>query len=116
MSPHAGLPDRAAVRLTIDEGVMRGDAHRINVLASIMLGLLLSEGVATCLRDYWFNVAAERIAARLRRDTLAHLLEQEIGFFDSRNTGELTTRLAADIPPLQKGHGEEVADASAFAR
>src|SRR5207247_10293226 len=39
-----------AIRLTIDEGVMRGDAHRINVLASIMLGLLLSEAVATCLR------------------------------------------------------------------
>jgi len=104
-----------AIKLTIDEGVMRGDAHRINVLAAIMLGLLLSEGVATCLRDYWFNVAAERIAATLRKRTLAHLLAQEIAFFDSRNTGELTTRLAADIPPLQRVLGEEFADASRFA-
>ena len=104
-----------AVRLTIDEGIMHADAHRINTLALIMLVLLMSEGVATCLRDYWFNVAAERIAAKLRRRTLEHLLEQEIAFFDRGNTGEMTARLAADIPPLQRILGEEFADALRFA-
>ena len=38
------------------------------------------------------------------------LLKQDIQFFDSRDTGEITTRLWADVPPLEHALGDELAD------
>jgi ATP-binding cassette subfamily B protein len=38
------------------------------------------------------------------------LLCQDIQFFDRRDTGEITTRLWADVPPLEYALGEEFAD------
>jgi len=48
-----------------------------------------------------FTVAGERIVARLRRRLYAHVLSQEIAFFDGRRTGELMSRLASDTTVMQ---------------
>ena len=100
-----------AIRMTIDEGLRGGHAERINVLALVMLGLLLAEAFATFMRNYLFNVGAERLSARLRQDAFEHLLQQEIAFFDDANTGALTTRLWSEIPHVQWLVGERLGDA-----
>src|SRR5262245_44315381 len=89
----AALSYPIVVKRLIDEGVLAGQMSRVNELALLLLGLLAAEGVATVARDYYFNLAAERLTVRLRQRVFDHLLRQEIGFFDSRNVGELTTRL-----------------------
>lgn len=43
-----------------------------------------------------FTVAMARLNVRIRRRLFASLLRQEIGFFDSTKTGEITSRLSAD--------------------
>lgn len=43
-----------------------------------------------------FTVAMARLNVRIRRRLFAALLGQEIGFFDSTKTGEITSRLSAD--------------------
>jgi ABC-type multidrug transport system fused ATPase/permease subunit len=58
-------------------------------------------------------VSAERVAARLRRDTFASLLRHDLGFFERGRTGELTSRLTSDCSSLQK---LVVADAVSAAR
>jgi ABC-type multidrug transport system fused ATPase/permease subunit len=110
-----GLGYPLVIRWIIDDGVQGGDLVRLNHLALIMLGILLGEAVSTCARDYCFNLAAERVAARLRRAVFRTLLAQDIEFFDRRDAGEMTTRLWADVPPLQFVLGEELADAIRFA-
>src|SRR5258705_9141707 len=49
-----------AIRLTIDEGIQGHRIDRIDQLAVFMLILLLAEDIAVCLRNYYFNLAAER--------------------------------------------------------
>ena len=41
-------------------------------------------------------MAMARLNVRIRRRLFASLLRQEIGFFDSTKTGEITSRLSAD--------------------
>src|SRR5207245_9251145 len=103
------------VKRLIDEGVMAGHMSRVNELALLLLGLLAVEGVATVVRDYYFNLAAERLTMRLRQGVFDHLLSQEIGFFDNRNVGELTTRLWDDVTVIGRAVGEPLGAAIRFA-
>jgi len=107
----AALSYPVLVKRLIDEGILAGHKSRINELALLLLVLLVAEGVATVVRDHYFNLAAERVTARLRQRVFDHLLSQEIAFFDSRNVGELTTRLSDDVAVINRLVGDKLADA-----
>ena len=114
LSIGTGLAYPQVIRLIIDDGVQAGRTARLNQLAVALVVILLVESVATLVRDYCFNLGAERVAARLRRLVFETLLRQDVHFFDRRETGEITTRLGADVPVLQFVLGEELADALRF--
>jgi ATP-binding cassette subfamily B protein len=114
LSIGTGLAYPQVIRLIIDDGVQAGRTARLNQLAIALVVILLVESVATFVRDYCFNLGAERVAARLRRLVFETLLRQDVHFFDKRETGEITTRLWADVPVLQIVLGEELADAMRF--
>ncbi|KAK9828398.1 hypothetical protein WJX81_003942 [Elliptochloris bilobata] len=69
--------------------------HLNNMLYQI-LGILAIGGVATGIRSWLFNSAAERVMWQLRNRLFQRLVEQEIGFFDRVRTGELMNRLSED--------------------
>jgi ATP-binding cassette subfamily B protein len=102
------------IRLIIDDAVGGGRIDRLNRLAALLVGILLVEAASTWIRDYCFNLGAERVAAHLRQVVFESLLRQDVQFFDRRDTGEVTTRLWADVPALQFVLGEEFADALRF--
>jgi ABC-type multidrug transport system fused ATPase/permease subunit len=114
LSIGTGLAYPQIIRLIIDEGVQGRQLDRLNQLALIMVGILIVEAISTAMRDYCFNLGAERVALRLRRMVFDTLLRQDVQFFDRRDTGEITTRLWADVPVLQFILGEELADAIRF--
>ena len=103
------------VKRLIDEGVLVGRMSRVNELALMLLALLAAEGVATVVRDYYFNLAAERVTARLRQRVFDHLLRQEIGFFDGQNVGALTGRLWDDVSVINRVVGEPLGTAARYA-
>ena len=107
----AALSYPILVKRLIDEGILAGHKSRINELALLLLVLLVAEGIATVVRDHYFNLAAERVTSRLRQRVFGHLLSQEIAFFDSRNVGELTTRLSDDVAVINRLVGDKLADA-----
>ena len=98
------------VRLIIDDAIGAGHLEQLNQLSLMMVGILLVEAIATGGRDYCFGLGAERVGVRLRALVFQTLLRQDIQFFDSRDTGEITTRLWADVPPLEHVLGEELAE------
>jgi ATP-binding cassette subfamily B protein len=103
------------IRLILDEGIIGGQAERLNQLSLWMVVILLVEAAGTGARDYFFGLGAERVGVRLRRLVFGTLLRQDIQFFDRRDVGEITTRLSADVPPLEYVLGEEFADSLRFA-
>ncbi len=98
------------IRLIIDDAIQGGQLQRLNQLSLVMVGILLVEALSTCGRDYFFGLGAGRVGMRLRAIAFRQLLVQDMQFFDSRDTGAITTRLWADIPPLEWVLGEELAE------
>ena len=89
------------LRVIID-GVLGGrQLELIDRTALFMVGIALVQGVSIALRALLFNIAGERVVARLREKLFRSILSQEIAFFDESRTGELTNRLSADTGVLQ---------------
>ena len=88
------------VRVLIDAAVA-GGAETLNQAVLAMAAVFAVQGVAVAFRYYLFSVAGERIVTRLREAVFGAIVEQEIGFFDQRKTGELTSRLTSDATVVQ---------------
>ena len=98
------------VQLILDDAIGGGHIEKLNRLSLMMVAILLVEAAATAGRDYCFGIGADRVGVRLRTLVFQTLLRQDIQFFDSRDTGEIVTRLWADVPPLEHALGEELAE------
>jgi ABC transporter fused permease/ATP-binding protein len=96
----ASLAYPQVIRVLIDAAVA-GGAETINRAAFVMAAIFAVQAVAVGLRYYLFTIAGERIVTRLRESVYRSIIEQEIGFFDARKTGELTSRLTADATVMQ---------------
>eukprot|EP00884_Botryococcus_braunii_P016113 jgi/Botrbrau1/3185/Bobra.37_2s0015.1 len=70
--------------------------QRLNRMLLEILAILAVGGLATGIRSWLFNGAAERVMWALRNRLFARLINQEIGFFDRVRTGELMNRLSED--------------------
>lgn len=89
------------VRQMIDGLTQGGGRAIVDRMALTLLAVFALSGLFTATRAYSFNVAGERVVARLRANLYDALMRQEVAFFDERRTGELTSRLASDTTVLQ---------------
>ncbi|KAG2470599.1 ATP-binding cassette sub-family B member 9 [Polypterus senegalus] len=62
----------------------------------LMLLLAISSSFAAGIRGGMFNLTFARLNVRIRNLLFRSLVQQEIGFFDSNHTGDITSRLTSD--------------------
>jgi ATP-binding cassette subfamily B protein len=96
----ASLAYPRVIGVLIDAAV-EGGITTINHAAVAMAIIFAVQAVAVALRYYLFSIAGERIVTRLREQVYRSIIDQEIGFFDARKTGELTSRITADAAVIQ---------------
>ncbi|AEI62554.1 ABC transporter ATP-binding protein [Corallococcus macrosporus] len=101
ISSLATLAYPRAIGDLVDQALNARDRDVVDRVAILMLVVFVVQGIAMALRIYLFNTAGERVVSRLRKDLFRALLSQEVGFFDTRRTGELTSRLSSDTTVLQ---------------
>ena len=92
-------------RSIIDNVIGQGHTE---LLFSILLALLLvsvGRAISGYEREYLFDKAASGLAAGLRRDIFRHLNTLSVSFFDSRNTGELMSRIKEDVDNVMSSTG-----------
>ncbi|MEM1349451.1 MAG: ABC transporter transmembrane domain-containing protein, partial [Myxococcota bacterium] len=70
-------------------------------VAAVLLAMFLGQSFFVSLRAYLFTLIGERVVTDMRNMLYDRILEQEMGFFDDRRTGELTSRLTSDTQVLQ---------------
>ena len=97
----AGLAFPLVVRYLLDAAFVDGSPDRLDRIARGLLALFAAQGALNFVQVYVLGSTAERIIARIREDLFAHLVRLSPGFFTERRTGELTSRLTADISVLQ---------------
>jgi subfamily B ATP-binding cassette protein MsbA len=96
-----GLAFPQIVRGLLDAAFVRHDGALLNRIAVLLLGLFTVQAASNFAQTYLLSSTGERVVARLREELFQHLLKLSPGFFAERRTGELVSRLAADIGTIQ---------------
>lgn len=73
----------------------------LNKTVLSLLGIYLGGSLASMVRSWIFSLTGQRVVARLRSQLFENIIKQEISFFDTTRTGELTNRLSSDTQVLQ---------------
>jgi ATP-binding cassette, subfamily B, bacterial MsbA len=96
-----GLAFPQVVRHLLDAAFQQRDRA---LLDRIAVGLVLAfalQGAMNFVQVFLLTSTSERVIAKLREDVFAHLVRLSPGFYTERRTGELTSRLSADLAVLQ---------------
>ncbi len=101
LSAIIGLAFPLVVRYLMDAAFLERSLPHLRNLALLLFALFAVQGLFNFLDVYLLSATGERVVARLRTDLFSHLLTLEPGFFETRPSGELTSRLAADCGTLQ---------------
>src|SRR3989449_882011 len=96
-----GLAFPQIVRYLLDAAFVRHDGALLDRIALGLVGLFTIQGLLNFSQAYLLSSAGERVIARLRQDLFEHLVRLSPGFFAERRTGELVSRLSADIGTMQ---------------
>ncbi|MCB8882664.1 ATP-binding cassette domain-containing protein [Acidisoma cellulosilytica] len=89
------------LRRLIDKGFANGSMAHLNGAALAMFLVVAALACATFIRFSLVSWLGERVAADLRRDMFQRVLTLSPAFFETARTGDILTRLTADISVLQ---------------
>ena len=107
-----GLAFPQVVRHLLDAAFQQRDRAQLDRIA---IGLVLAfalQGAMNFIQVFLLTSTSERVIAKLREDVFAHLVRLSPGFYTERRTGELTSRLSADLAVLQTLMGTWVSELS----
>jgi subfamily B ATP-binding cassette protein MsbA len=96
-----GLAFPQVVRHLLDAAFQARDRRLLDRIAIGLVALFALQGAMNFIQVYLLTSTTERVIAQLRVDVFAHLVRLSPGFFTERRTGELTSRLSADLALLQ---------------
>src|SRR5215217_7618438 len=96
-----GLAFPLVVRHLLDAAFQQHDRALLDRIALGLIAAFALQGTMNFIQVYLLTGTAERVIAKLREDVFAHLVHLSPGFFTDRRTGELTSRLSADLAVLQ---------------
>ncbi|WP_413623502.1 ABC transporter transmembrane domain-containing protein [Luteibacter sp. Lutesp34] len=115
ISSSASLVLPVAVRHIIDHGFLASSLAAINGTFLALFGVALVLAIATAARYYCIALLGERSLASLRTALYEHVIQLDVGFYESTRVGELTSRLGTDTEVVQTlvGSGISVALRSA---
>ena len=105
-----GLAFPAVVKTLLDAAFQRHDASLLNRIALVLVGLFAIQGLLNFAQVYLLSSTAERVIATLRDQVFSHLVHLSPGFFADQQSGDLTSRLSADLAVLQSVLNNQVAE------
>ncbi|HEY2066282.1 MAG TPA: ABC transporter transmembrane domain-containing protein [Gemmatimonadaceae bacterium] len=107
-----GLAFPQIVRHLLDAAFQQGDRALLDRIAIGLVFAFALQGLMNFVQVFLLTSTAERVVAKLREDVFAHLVRLSPGFYTERRTGELTSRLSADLAVLQSLMGTWVSELS----
>ena len=108
-----GLAFPQIVRHLLDAAFVRHDRRLLDRIALLLAGLFTVQALSNFAQTYLLSATGERVVARLREDLFQHLVHLSPAFFAERRTGELVSRLSADVGSIQSLVSSQISE---FAR
>ena len=75
--------------------------QRLDVVAAALLGCYLLKGIGAYASTYLMTGVGQRVVMSVRNDLFQHIVGQSAGFFTSRTTGRLMSRITNDVNQIQ---------------
>jgi subfamily B ATP-binding cassette protein MsbA len=100
-STAVGLVFPYVVGRILDSAFEAPDLSVLNRTALFLFILFCFQAVMNFTQTYLLGVTGEKVIAGVRKDLFGHLLTLPPAFFADRRTGELTSRLGADVQMMQ---------------
>ena len=97
VSSAASLSLPLAIKTMIDDGFRSGSGSDIDRAFLLMFAVALMLALSTAARFFFVSLLGERVVADLREKLYAHLIGLDVGFHDRNRSGELVSRLTADV-------------------
>ena len=94
-SASLGLP--VAFRTMVDDGFGNGSSGGIDRAFLLLFAVAVLLAVGTAARFFFVSLLGERVVADLRTQLYGHLIGLDAGFHDRNRSGELVSRLTADV-------------------
>lgn len=85
----------------IDAGIARGDVRVVVVLTASLVLAAMATGLLGVWQTWLSNVIAQSVMADFRMAIFRHIERQSIGFFASRQSGDLVSRVMNDVTAIQ---------------
>jgi len=89
-------------RYAIDEVIPTGQVGAIWLVASAVVGVSLIQGLLDFLRLYLMAYTGQRIIFGIRNAVFEHLSRLSFSFYDRARTGDLMSRVTADVDALSQ--------------
>lgn len=86
--------------LAIDDKIPKGDIPGLQMIALILLGTLLLQGVIQYAMTYLTSWIGQKIIFDLRKNIYKHIINLNVKFFDTSPIGRLVTRVTNDVDVL----------------
>ncbi|MBC7234815.1 MAG: ABC transporter ATP-binding protein [Chloroflexi bacterium] len=93
------------IRFGVDRLILGGETGRIWWLAGGLIGLALLQGLVDFVRLYATAAVGQRIVFDLRNAVFEHLSQLSFSFYDQARTGDLMSRVTADVDVLSDFFG-----------
>ncbi len=97
ISSAASLTLPLAIKTMIDEGFRSSSGSDIDRAFLLMFAVALVLALGTAARFFFVSLLGEHVVADLREKLYAHLIGLDLGFHDRNRSGELVSRLTADV-------------------
>lgn len=97
-----------AARYAIDQGLSSGSSTHLDRLVLGLALLFVMQAGLTWLRHYQMSWLGERAVTELRGRAFSQLLTLDVGWFHTRSTGALVSRLSADVALIQNVVGTQL--------
>ena len=97
VSSTAALALPVAFRTMIDSGFRSGSASGIDHAFALLFGVALVLAAGTAARFFFVSLLGERVVADLRERLYGHLIGLDAAFHERNRSGDLVSRLTADI-------------------
>ena len=92
----------------INNIVIQQSPARVQDSLLLLTGVSLACALFSGLRGSCFLIINTKMNVRIRARLFAALMQQEIGFFDTTKTGEISSRLSADVNKMSDQIGLNV--------
>ncbi|HYG32883.1 MAG TPA: ABC transporter transmembrane domain-containing protein, partial [Methylophilaceae bacterium] len=92
----------AVIKQVTDEGFVKQDSSKLNLLPLMLFGLLAIRALAGFASNFSMRWVARRVIENLRLDAFRNLMALPVSFFDGNSAGMITSKLTYDAEQVAK--------------